>query len=116
VAGLFDAIAYTDTGLLALHDELHLPTRAAYLPHAANPRLGAAGLDPGGTGQPARVPRMVFVANPTRHRRAVVGHISAPMTLYGPGWKSLSPTHHEINARPVGIAELASITNRISPC
>jgi spore maturation protein CgeB len=109
VAALFDAVAYTDSGLLALHDELHLPTRAAYLPHAANPRLGHGGLALGGADHPARVPRMVFVANPTRHRRAVVGQIRAPMTLYGPGWKSLSPTHHEINARPVGIPELAKI-------
>ena len=114
VAGLFDAIAYTDSGLLALHDELHLPTRTAYLPHAANPRLKRSGLAPGTTDQPARLPRMVFVANPTRHRRAVVGQIHAPMTLYGPGWKSLSPTHHEINARPVGIPELAKIYHSLS--
>ena len=77
MSGLFDAIAYTDSGLLAVHNELGLPTRAIYLPHAASLLLDDGGADPR-----ARVPRMVFVANPTSHRRAVVSQLRSPITLY----------------------------------
>ncbi len=103
-AALLDAVAYTDSGLVALHHTLRLGCRAAYLPHAANPRL-----DPGTAAPAARVPRLVFVANPTEHRRAVVAQVQAPMALYGPGWRRRSATHHEVHARLVGTRELAQI-------
>jgi spore maturation protein CgeB len=102
-AACFDAVAYTDTGMLTLHHDLQLPARAIYLPHATNPRL-----DRGVTHPRTRRSRMVFVANPTEQRRAVVGQIRAPITLYGPGWRDPG-ANHEIHARRVGIRELATI-------
>jgi spore maturation protein CgeB len=104
VAKYLDAIAYTDSGLLALHQDQKLPSRAIYLPHAANPHL-----DDGVPGPRDRLPRMVFVANPTRHRSALVEQIRTPMTLYGPGWKDVATASHEVHARRVGIPELKQI-------
>jgi spore maturation protein CgeB len=103
-AELLDAVAYTDTGMLAQHQELGLQSRAVYLPHAANPRL-----DRGVPNSGARGRHMVFVANPTPHRRALVSQVRTPMQLYGPGWTRVKQTDHEIHPRLVGIEELATI-------
>lgn len=104
VAASLDAIGYTDSGMLALHQEWNLPCRAAYVPHAANPRLAP-------TGSSSTPPRnlITFVANPTDQRRALVRQVRTSIVLYGPGWGSEPPSHHEIHARFVGIAELATI-------
>lgn len=103
-ADWLDLVGYTDTGLLARHHELHLPCRAGYVPHAANPRLVL----------PADVPaerdsRMVFVANPTAGRAALVRQIREPVALYGPGWGGELPSQHAIHARFVGVPELAQL-------
>jgi spore maturation protein CgeB len=104
-AALFDAVAYTDTGLLAAHRTFGWPTRAAYLPHAANPRLDHAVEPP-----PIRHRDMVFVANPTPQRRALLRQLRIPMRLFGVGWTGLEPADHEIHPRfRVAIDELASI-------
>jgi spore maturation protein CgeB len=103
-ANYLDAMAYTDSGLLALHHEQKLPSQAIYLPHAANPRF-----DSGMASTPDRLPRMVFVANPTRARRALVDQVATPMTLYGPGWMNGGSSGHEVHARRVAIAELKEI-------
>ncbi len=96
-AALFDAVFYTDTGLVAMHAALGVATPAHYLPHAANPhRIGA----PAGT----RVNRLVFVANPTAHRRSVVDALRSPIVLYGPGWTAFPHVAHEIVARRVSRA------------
>ena len=100
-AALFDAVAYTDTGLLALHETLGFPCPAIFLPHAANPRLeGGANM--------ARRPEMVFVANPTKYRLALVSQVRTPMALIGPGWEQLTPTHHQIDAQRIGVEALAA--------
>ena len=104
VAALFDAVAYTDTGLLALHAELGFRCRAVFLSHAANLRLAGGPADK----QP-RKPEMVFVANPTPYRLQLVSQVRAPMQLYGPGWTRLPRTPHHIHPRRVGIRELATI-------
>ena len=103
-AELFDGVAYTDSGLLALHGELGFPSRAVFLPHAVNvaPAGKARGTEP-------RRGSMVFVANPTPHRLALVGEVRTPLTLYGPGWQQLPPTVHQIDPRRVGQVELAAI-------
>ncbi|MGE0225781.1 MAG: glycosyltransferase [Acetobacteraceae bacterium] len=104
IAGLFDAVAYTDTGLLALHRDRGFVADAAYVPHAANPRLDL------GVGDPAsRNARMVFVANPTPHRSEVVAGLREPVALYGPGWDGQADGRHDVHARRVGIEELAAI-------
>ncbi len=103
-AGLFDAVGYTDSGLLAAHRQFGWATPSLYLPHAANPRLDH------GIGDPAsRSQDMVFVATPTPDRRALVERVRTPMQLFGAGWAKSPPAHHTVHARQVGIDELASI-------
>lgn len=101
-AGRLDAVAYTDTGLLARHQAFGFTSRAFYLPHAVNPHTpppAAAG----------RRPMMVLIANPTPHRRAVVGALTAPMVLVGPAWTPFEGVAHQIDARRAAPGELAGL-------
>ena len=103
-AAALDLVAYTDSGLLALHERLGFGSPALYLPHAVNPHR------PGGEpSSRARRARMVFVANPTDHRRDLVGKIAAPISLYGPGWTDFPGVDHDIHPRRVKRADLAGI-------
>lgn len=95
-AGRLDAVAYTDSGLLALHERLGLACPAAWLPHAVNPRAGR-----GVGSHGSRRPRLAFVANPTEQRRRVVAEITWPVSLYGPGWTTACGAHHDVHARRV---------------
>lgn len=98
----YDLVAYADSGLLALHRRLAFPSRAIFLPHAAN--LAA-------TPPPSpRAPRMVFVANATPGRRAAVAAISAPVTVYGPGWTRAAP--HDIHPGRIAHAAVAGLYAR----
>jgi spore maturation protein CgeB len=103
-AALLDAVAYTDSGLLAAHQRFDWSTPAIYLPHAANPRLDRGVADPD-----SRHREMVFVANPTPHRRELISQLRTRMRLFGIGWTRLPPADHEIHPRHVGIDELAAI-------
>jgi spore maturation protein CgeB len=103
-ADLFDAVAYTDSGLLTLHGDLGFTPAAMFLPHA----VGALS-DHGLPGREIRRNSVVFVANPTPHRLALVRRVSAPLQLYGPGWQQLHGTEHLIEARRVAPGELAAI-------
>ncbi|MEO8812279.1 MAG: glycosyltransferase [Caulobacteraceae bacterium] len=98
----FDLVAYTDSGLLARHKDLGFSPPAIFLPHAANPARAAARV------APERRRAMVFVANPTPHRRAVIAAIEAPIALYGRGWRGVGGDH-EVHARRVGRAELPTL-------
>jgi spore maturation protein CgeB len=91
LARTFDAVGYTDSGLLARHQALDFPSRAFYLPHAANP----AGDWPS---RARRAARMIFIANPTPHRRQVIRAIEPGVVLYGPGWTSAEGAQHQIHA------------------
>jgi spore maturation protein CgeB len=93
LADLYDAIAYTDSGLMARHQALGFRAPSLYLPHAADP----SGAWPHAGDR--RSPRMVFIGNPTPGRRSVVSAIERPVTLYGPGWTRADGIHHEIHAR-----------------
>jgi spore maturation protein CgeB len=99
VAALFDAMAYTDSGLVDRHRRLGFATSAIYLPHAVNPH--AAPPSPDGRRRKA----MVFVANPTDHRRSVIEAVTGPLVIYGPGWPRRHG-RHEIHARRVSPREL----------
>jgi spore maturation protein CgeB len=104
VAALFDGVAYTDTGLLTLHQKLGFPCRATFLPHAANVRLYAPAHE--------AIPRrsdMVFVANPTEYRLALVSQIRTPLQLYGRGWVRLRGGCHQVHARRIGLEELTAV-------
>jgi spore maturation protein CgeB len=92
LAQIYDAVGYTDSGLLSRHNDLAFPGTAFYLPHAANP----AGPWPA---RARRAARMVFIANPTPHRMQVVEGIRQSIVLYGPGWTSLPARRHERHAR-----------------
>jgi spore maturation protein CgeB len=92
LAQIYDAVAYTDSGLLARHQALAFPAPALYLPHAANP----SGDWPT---RARRAPRLIFVANPTPHRREVVSAIKTGVVLYGPGWTPSQGAQHLIHAR-----------------
>ena len=104
LADLYDAIHYTDSGLQALHRRLGFAPPAGFLPHAVNP-TGASTTASGAT----RRNRMVFVANPTAHRRAVVAGVSSAMTLYGPTWRASPGVDHEIHPRRVGPNDLRDL-------
>jgi len=88
----YDGLGYADSALLAAHQAFGFPGAAIYLPHAANP---AGDWSHAG----ARVHRMVFVGNPTPHRRAVTSAMTSPITLHGPGWTTAEGAHHEIHPR-----------------
>ena len=103
-AELFDLVAYTDTAMVDLHRRLGFRTPCVFLPHAANPRMARVAAS---VAEPER--KMVFVANPTPHRRALIRQVQTPLRLYGPGWASLGPTHHEVIARRVSMDEVGQI-------
>ena len=103
-AALYDAVNYTDSGLVNLHATLSFAPPARFLPHAVNP-AGASTTASGAT----RRNRMVFVANPTAHRRAVVAGVSSAMTLYGPTWRASPGVDHEIHPRRVGPNDLRDL-------
>ncbi len=105
-AGLFDLVAYTDSGLLARHQEYGFSTKALWLPHA---------VDPSTADEPTRDERrgpMAFVAVPTDHRRAVVGALTRPIALYGPGWTASPGVRHAISAKRVAPREVRRIYRR----
>lgn len=87
-----DTVLYTDQGLLAQHEGLGLRTEGRYLPHAANPYAAEPPREP-------RKRRMIFIANPTDHRREVVAGLTDAIVLHGPGWTRAGAAAHEIHAR-----------------
>jgi spore maturation protein CgeB len=103
-APYFDAIGYTDSGLVSLHAERGLRAEAFYLPHAANAALGAGAV-------PARPRRtdMVFVGNPTPLRLALLRQLRQPVALLGPGWGTLGDSVHEVQLRRVPLAGLGAV-------
>ena len=103
-AELFDLIAYTDTAMVDLHRRLGFRTPCVFLPHAANPRMARVAAP---VAEPER--KMVFVANPTPHRRALIRKVQTPLRLYGPGWASLGPSHHEVVARRLSMDEVGQV-------
>ena len=105
-ADLYDLVGYTDTGLLAQHRGLRFAARALYLPHAVDARRASAR-------PPAdRKPGMVFIANPTPHRREVVDALAQPISVYGPGWAPSTTVAHDIHRRRLAADALAGVYAR----
>ncbi len=101
-AALFDVVAYTDTGMLDLHNRFGFRSAGAFLPLAAT--RGAVG--PAAT----RVNRLAFVASATAHRRALLAQIPEAIALFGPDWlKAPELAHHIRDGRKIGGKELAGI-------
>ena len=103
-AGLYDMVNYTDSGLEALHYLIGFATPARFAPHAVNP----AGADPATTAA-ERQARMVFVANPTPHRRAVVAALTSPIALFGRAWRATPGVDHAIHAARVAHGRLRGL-------
>jgi len=107
-AALYDAVAYTDTGLLRRHQQYAIPSRGAFVPHAANP-----GRRPGTDAVAVRVPRMAFVAGPTEYRRSIVAQVREPIAIFGPEWdRLLTAPQHAIESRRIPRPEVAEIYAR----
>lgn len=103
-AELFDLVAYSDTGLVALHQRLGARVPSAFVPLAASRRLF------GGSRPVTRVPRLAFVATPTPKRLAFLAGVRAPVKLFGRGWgEAAALAHHPSDARRVRARELAEI-------
>jgi len=100
----FDALGYTDTGLIETHKRLGLTPAHAFIPHAADLEIvdSAAGV--------ARRDQMLFVGNPTAQRRALIAQITDPVALYGLGWADRTGVeHHDTRGRRVLRPELARL-------
>jgi spore maturation protein CgeB len=100
-----DTVFYTDKGLLAQHERLGLQTTGRYLPHAANPHAARP------IGE-SRRERMIFIANPTDHRREVVAALTDPIALHGPGWSDQAGGVHEVHAHRVPAAAVHGLYAR----
>jgi spore maturation protein CgeB len=104
VAALFDLIAYTDTGMVALHENLGFRSKAAFVPLAASRATRA----PPASGE--RVPSLAFVAAPTPNRRELLAHVTEPVEIFGPGWQHATElVGHRRDARRIDERELAAI-------
>jgi spore maturation protein CgeB len=103
--GCFDVVAYTDSGLLALHAQYGVRSRSAFMPHAAPLQRVVAGDQPG-----ARIPLLAFVASRTDNRLRVLQQLRSPIALFGPEWHDRPEVaHHECHIRRVPAEELAAI-------
>ncbi len=103
IADLFDLVAYTDTGMLALHHQYGFRAQAAFVP------LGATRV-PGTRAVAQRTGALVFVAAPTDNRRAVLAAMRDPVTIFGPGWQGdTALAHHRIDARRIMAEELTRL-------
>lgn len=102
IAELFDLVAYTDTGMLARHQDLGFASAAAFVPLGATRAATVPDMQ--------RMPRLAFVAAPTDNRRALLASVRTPIAIFGPGWQEASElAHHERVARRVMAGELARI-------
>ena len=104
VADGYDTVNYTDSGLEALHHTLGFTAPTRFLPHAVNP--DRADQIPNAADRRAR---MVFVANPTPHRRTVVAALTSPVALYGPTWKATRGVDHDVHAARVAHGRLRGV-------
>ncbi len=104
VADLFDLIAYTDTGMVALHETLGFCSPSAFVPLGAT--RGARPVQ----ARAARIPTLAFVAAPTPNRCDLLGRITEPIAIFGPGWqRETELAHHKRDARRIDGQELAGI-------
>lgn len=104
VAGLFDVIAYTDTGMVDLHENLGFRSASAFVP------LGATRAVRSASAPVRRIPSLAFVAAPTPNRRALLAEVTEPVAIFGPGWQNATELgHHRRDARRIDEPELAAI-------
>lgn len=105
-AAYYDALAYTDTGLLRRHRELGIATPAGFVPHAVNVRRRRASAV-------TRLQCMALVANPTAYRCTIVSGIREPIAIYGPGWANAAAVpQHRFTHRRLAQEEVVEVYAR----
>ena len=103
-AALFDRLFYSDSGFLDLAEEYGFPANGVFLPHAADVSLFRPGPWP-------RVRRLVFVANVTAQRQAIVDNLNCPIDLYGRHWhRGTAP--QQVHARRIPLERAAELYAR----
>ncbi len=104
VADLFDGVAYTDTGMLDLHETHGFRSNAGFVP------LAATRSPPPANAAAERIPLLAFVAAATPNRRNLLSDVTEPVALFGPDWQRTTElAHHERDARRIDRSELATI-------
>ena len=104
VGGLFDAIAYTDTGMVERHETLGFRSAPAFVP------LGASRVVRSSTASVEPMPSLAFVAAPTPNRRSLLAEIIEPVHVFGPGWQHATElTWHKRDARRIDEPELDAV-------
>ncbi len=103
-ASLFDRLFHSDSGFLDLAEEYGFPANGVFLPHAADTALFRPGPWP-------RIPRLVFVANVTAQRQAIVDNLSCPIDLYGRHWRP-GAAPRRVHARRIPLERAAGLYAR----
>ena len=103
-APFFAVIGYTDSGLVAAHAAMGLATQAFYVPHAANATFAGAVAATG-----PRVPKLLFIGNPTPGREATLRQLREPVVLYGPGWGAFRSGAHEVHAYRIPLEDVGAL-------
>lgn len=107
LANLFDIVAYTDTGLLSLHNRFGFKSQGAYVPLGATRGTGAV------SRAVSRAPELAFVAAPAANRRELLAQIADPVAIFGPGWQDANElAHHKRHPVRIDERELAEIYAR----
>lgn len=105
VADLFDLVAYTDSGMQALHHQYGFSSPSAFIPLAAERSAAQRG---GLSG--VRIPRLAFVASASPHRRTLLSRVPEPVALFGTDWRDgTGLIQHPRDGRRIGATELIDI-------
>ena len=103
-ASLFDRLFHSDSGFLGLAGEYGFPANGVFLPHAADANLFRPGPWP-------RIPRLVFIANVTAQRQAIVDSLTCPIDLYGRHWRP-GAAPQRVHARRIPLERAAGLYAR----
>ena len=104
-ADLFDLVAYTDSGMQALHHQFGFRSASGFVPLAAErSAVQRVGLEQ------ERIPRLAFVASASPHRRALLSNVPEPVALFGTDWRDATGLQqHPRDGRRIGASELIDI-------
>lgn len=107
IANLFDLIAYTDTGMVSLHEEFGFRSASAFV------SLGATRARRASAGSADPIQNLAFVAAPTTNRRELLAEIPDSISIFGPGWQDADElAHHNRDVWRIRGPELADIYAR----
>ena len=100
-ARCLDRVYFTDTAFTQDAVAYGLPDNHAYLPLAVDTALFRPS-------EGRRKRQMIFIANRTGNREAVVATLERGITIYGKGWKGFGVgTPHKVYATRIGIGDVA---------